>query len=349
MKQNFIIDSDWGGDVYQLTSILLARPEEFQILAATVVFGNASHDQNLANAGALLRLLKADDKIPVFGGHKVPLGQEDQPQGDGAHGTSGLGQVKLPLSEYAPSEQHAVDHILETVAREPEGSITLIATGPQSNIADAIARDKNTMSRLKEIRIMGGCLNPIQGYRLDENWNRASENRIDLFGNITEHAEFNFQQDPASAQVVLNSGIPIKLFPMDCTHQLTFTMERQSRLMQALMNAPMIELATRGLIDAPRDMDGPKFGSASVMHDITTTISIVRPDLYTGSRGRVTVNTDTQSPEFGRTTFVPDETGNVWAARTITDPDAAFTETISAFSTVFSQELQPKVTHKLMR
>jgi len=348
MKQNFIIDSDWGGDVFQLTSILLARPKEFEILAATVVFGNANHDQHLVNAGALLRLLKADDKIPVFGGHKAPLGHKAPPQGDGAHGTDGLGGVKLPLSDYTPSDQHAVDHILETVANAPAGSITLIATGPQTNIAAAIKRDKQTMSRLKEIRIMGGCLNPISGYRLNANWNRASEELIDRFGNITEHAEFNFQQDPASAHIVLNSGIPITLFPMDCTHQLTFTPERQARLIQALMNAPKIEQSARGLIDAPRDMDGPKFGSASVMHDINTTISIIRPDLYPLKRGHVSINTDAQSPEFGRTKFTPDETGHIWAAHKITDPDAAFTEVVSALSTLYRQELQPRQTHRHM-
>ena len=342
MAQKFWIDSDWDGDVFQLTSILRARPPEYEILGASVTFGNASHDQNLANAGAILRLLKMDNHVSVFPGSKAPLGQEAPPQGDGAHGTDGLGGVKLPLSNVEPESQDAADTIIKILEKEPANTVTLIATGPQTNIARAIQKAPEIMARVKEIRIMGGCLNAIPGYRLDENWQRVSQELIDRFGNITEHAEFNFQQDPHSAQIVLNSGLPIALFPMDCTHQTSFTLPRQRQIAVPFRDKYPLQGQIIGLIDAPRDMDGPKFASHSITHDLNTTVSIVRPDLYTGERGFVHINTDESSKQFGRTTFEPDPNGNIWAAQEIVDPDAVFTELVSSLTVVYAAELRQK-------
>ncbi|MBC2604959.1 nucleoside hydrolase [Pelagicoccus albus] len=316
--RSVIIDSDWGGDVMQLASILLSRPTEYELLGATVTFGNATHNQNLDNAGAMLRFLGMDSQISRYPGALAPSGKEFQPEGDEAHGRTGLGDAVLPLSSYLPEEQSTVDFLLERLEQEIEDSITLIATGPQTNVAEAIRQAPETMARLKEIRIMGGCIDPMQGYRVDENLKRTSEKPIARKGNITETAEFNFQQAPHDAKVVLESGIPIALFPMDCTHQLTFTEERANRLKDTLSSEPEKLQQLLDLLQAPEAMDQAKFGINSVMHDVHTTVSMVAPELYLGRHGTVSIEED------GEVNFSPEAGGRHWACERITNPDAVF-------------------------
>lgn len=322
--QKIIIDSDWGSDVLQLTSLLVARPREYEVIGATVVFGNAPHNQNLENAGSMLKLLQIDHRTSRFAGNYAPSGQAAPPEGDGAHGEQGLGAVTLDSSQYPPKNGHAVDFILGSLEDSPVNTITLIATGPQTNIAQAIRSAPETMKRLKEIRIMGGCTSALSGYRVDGDLNRLSESRIERFGNITEHAEFNFQQAPKDADTVLKSGIPICLFPMNCTHQMTFTPQREAMLRQAFDGHGTLAEKLVGLLSGPRNIDFQKFGIEPTLHDAHTTISLAGPHLYQGRTGVVSIETDEGSPECGRTRFAPSQTGRHWVAESVTDTDAAY-------------------------
>jgi len=345
VQQNIIIDSDWGGDVFQLTSVLLARPQEFNIVGGSVTFGNASLQQNSINAGAVLRLMGADNKIPLYAGAQAALGKDAPPKGDRAHGTDGLGGVDIPISKHAVSDKPSVDFILDTLLEKKENTVTLVVTAPQTNIATAIQKDLETMKRVKEIRIMGGCMKSMPGWKVT--WPDLKRiETMDLQGNITPHAEFNVQQDPQSAKIVLSSGLPIALFPMNCTHQLTFTKERQAQLFNMLSANPAIAQTVSQLIDAPKAMDNAKFGIDSVMHDISTTVSMIAPNLYEGRRGSVSVNTNEFTDEFGKTTFTPDENGSIWVAETITDPNAAFNIALQSFQTVLTHHMSaaPKFT-----
>ncbi|WP_269523785.1 nucleoside hydrolase [Coraliomargarita parva] len=322
--QKIIIDSDWGSDVLQLTSILLARPGQYEVIGATVTFGNASHDQNLANAGALLRLLGVDGKVPRFAGARAPSGQMAPPEGDGAHGSTGLGEIILPPAQSEPDSRPVVDFLIETLEKEPEGSVTLIATAPQTNLAEAIRRSPQVMQRLKEIRIMGGCTQPMPGYRVDKHLNRVSEIQIQRCGNITEWAEFNFQQAPEDAATVLKSGIPVSLFPMNCTHQMTFTPEREALLHSTFADEPELAAKLVPLLSIPRVIDRQKFDIDPTLHDVHTTLAMVAPELYQARQGKVTIATDSALDNYGETSFYPDPAGVHTVYESILDPDAAF-------------------------
>ncbi|MDQ8204614.1 nucleoside hydrolase [Pelagicoccus sp. SDUM812003] len=331
--QKVIIDSDWGGDVLQLASILAACPLEYDLLGATVTFGNASLKQNLENAGAMLRFLGIDRKVRRYAGAFAPDGVAEPPEGDDAHGRTGLGSAVLETSTIAPSEIDAVDFLVETIEKEPAGSIILVATGPQTNVARAIRKAPQTMQRLKEIRIMGGCTHPIRGYRVDSSLRRVGETAIERRGNITEHAEFNFQQASNDADAVLRSGIPIALFPMNCTHQLTFTPDREKRLRRELsyLKTGTIEQLV-SLFEGPARIDRQKFDSYPVMHDVHTTVSLVKPELYLGAFGEV--NVTTRGETAGSTEFSESPNGNHWVSQTIVEPESVFEVLLSSLRTL---------------
>ncbi|MBK1879263.1 nucleoside hydrolase [Pelagicoccus mobilis] len=333
--ERVIIDSDWGGDVLQLASVLLSRPSEYEILGATVVFGNASLEQNLENAGAILKFLGVDDRVARFRGAAAPSGCEAPPEGDDAHGRTGLGEVVLPLSEASVDSRDAVDFLIEAIEREAAGSVCLIATGPQTNVAQAIRRAPEVMKRLKEIRIMGGCVRPLDGYRVNDDLERTSQESILRRGNITEWAEFNFQQAAEDAATVLDSGIPVVLFPMDCTHQLMFTPAREAKILERLCGVREKAIQLIGLLRAPEAIDQAKFALNSVMHDVNTTVSMVRPELYEGIRGTVSVGTVGRA--IGESRFEEVDSGAHWVAKRILDPDAVFEELLRSLRTLLLQ------------
>jgi len=325
-----IIDSDWGGDVLQLTSILAARSDQYEILGATVTFGNASLAQNVLNAGAMLKLMHLDEQVPYFAGAVAPSGQNSPPEGDCAHGKTGLGNAVVQHSTVPPANQHAVDFILEQVEKAPEKAITLIATAPLTNIANAIRQAPVLMAKLKEIRIMGGCVQPLNGYRVDAQNNRLSENIIERYGNITEHAEFNFQQAPHDAATVMGSSIPLALFPMDCTHQMTLTPSRQAKLKSVFATRPDLCKQLLDLMTGPSHIDERKFGIDSTLHDAHTTLSMVSPRLYTGTRGVISVSVAPDEPYHGRSTLIKKANGPHWIAGKITNPEEAYDHLLDA-------------------
>ena len=105
--------------------------------------------------------------------------------------------------EWWQSYPGPADELITQMARQDPGEMTLIATGPLTNLALAIRNDPEGMGKLKDIVIMGGA--------------------VRTGGNITPHAEFNFFSDPWAAKVVLESGLPITLVPLDVTHQVSLT------------------------------------------------------------------------------------------------------------------------------
>lgn len=337
--QKVIIDSDWGVDALQIAAVLLSHKESYEVVGATVTFGNAPHDQNLTNAGAILRILGKDYSIPRFPGAHSPTGQSVPPKGDLAHGINGLGGVKLPPSQCPPNEKTANEFILETLEQNPSNSVTIIAVAPLTNIANAARKAPDVFRKAKEIRIMGGCITPLKGFRVDKQLNRLSSKTIQRQGNITEHAEFNFQQAPVDTECVMNSGVPIKLFPMNCTHQMTLTTEREKHLLLAFPNTPGLGRTLVKLCSGPRKIDSQKFGISPTLHDVHTALSMVHPELYIGRNGKVTVNTDSESSHFGHSHFKADPAGSHWVAETIISSDTAFEKLLRSLKQSIPEEL----------
>lgn len=318
-NDKIIIDEDWGSDAMEVASILLANPT-FSILGATVVFGNTGQTLAIRNAGAILHFLNADN-IPYFPGAHEPS-DRGLLEGDGAHGADGIGGINLLLAPTKPQTQNAVDFILSTLKNEPPQTVTIIAAAPLTNIAQAIQRDPKTMRRVKRIISMGGCMKALPAH-----------DRPERKGNITPFAEFNFYMAANDANIALNSGIPITLFPMDCTHQLTLTPEREKIIRDALPYHRYEAEMAIGMMQAPTEIDRRKFDICPVLHDVHTAAYLVNPEFYEGQRGIVDVVVGGEA--HGRSDFHEDPQGNVLVMQRIKNPDDVFNLLVSSFRAVW--------------
>jgi pyrimidine-specific ribonucleoside hydrolase len=190
-----ILDCDPGHD--DAFAIMLAA-KHLDVLGITTVGGNGTLENVTKNALKVLEVINRGD-IPVYPGHAGPLVQPltTAPQ---FHGESGMDGPDLPEPKIKPQNKHAVDFIVDTVLNHKD--ITLIATGPLTNIAGAINKNPEIISNIKEICIMGGSV---------------------TFGNWTPAAEFNIFVDPEAASKVFNSGARVKMTGVNLTRQCLIT------------------------------------------------------------------------------------------------------------------------------
>lgn len=203
MGRKIILDVDPGHD--DAIAILVAGKSELDVLGITAVAGNAPLHRTVRNALTICDIAGLKH-IPVYAGMDRPMVRElvTAPE---IHGESGLGGPELPLPGLQAQKMHAIDFIVETILKYP-GEITLVPTGPLTNIAMAIQKAPDVKEKVKEIVLMGGAIG---------------------IGNTTPAAEFNLYVDPEAADIVFRSGIPITMMPLELTHQaLMTTADRQA-------------------------------------------------------------------------------------------------------------------------
>lgn len=191
--RKIILDCDPGHD--DAVAIMMAgKHPSLDLLGITVVAGNQTLDKTLVNALNVCQCIGLD--VPVFKGCSKPLVREQITAGS-IHGKSGLdGPVFAPLKK-KENQQHAVDFLIETLMAS-QGDITIVATGPLTNIAMAMRMEPKIVNKIDQIVLMGGA------YQL---------------GNVTPAAEFNIYADPEAAYVVFNSKRPIVMMGLDLTRQ----------------------------------------------------------------------------------------------------------------------------------
>ncbi len=193
-KRKIILDCDPGHDD-AVAILMAAKHPKLELLGITVVAGNQTLEKTERNALNVCQHLGID--VPVYAGMGLPMVREKQVIAEDIHGETGLdGPVFAPLTkQLAP--KHAVDFIIETLMAS-EGDITLVPTGPLTNIAMAMRREPRIVEKIQQIVLMGGA------YQL---------------GNATPAAEFNIVADAEAAYVVFNSGRPIVMMGLDLTRQ----------------------------------------------------------------------------------------------------------------------------------
>ena len=189
-----ILDCDPGHDDAIALLLALASPE-VELLGVTTVAGNQTLEKTTANAIRVLDHVGRSD-IPVSAGAARPLVRELRVAAE-VHGETGLDGPALPPPSRAPEAGHAIDWIAATVAGATE-PVTLVATGPLTNVALFLARYPELGERLERIVLMGGAIGE---------------------GNVTPAAEFNIWVDPEAASRVFQSGLDLTMVGLDVTHQ----------------------------------------------------------------------------------------------------------------------------------
>ena len=267
MKQKIIIDTDPGQDDAVAILLALASPDELDVLAITTVGGNVPLHRTSLNARKVLQLAERTD-IPVYAGCARPLCRE-LVTAEHVHGPTGLDGPALPDPTVPLREGHAVDYIVDTLKAADEGSITLCVLGPLTNVAMALNKAPEIARQIRQIVLMGGAYFEV--------------------GNISPAAEFNIYVDPEAADVVLRSGVPVVMLPLDLTHQVLVTPPRFERLRAVGTKAAH---AVVEMLAFSEQFDRQKYGwDGAPLHDPCVIAYLLTPELFHGRLCNVEVET----------------------------------------------------------
>jgi len=265
MALPIILDCDPGHDDAIALVLALASPE-LEVKAVTSSAGNQTPDKTLRNVLRILTLLKRSD-IPVAGGAVKPL-MRDLIIADNVHGETGLDGPALPEPGFAPQNCTAVE-LMANVLRESPEPVTLVATGPQTNVALLLNSHPELHAKIARIVIMGGAMG---------------------LGNWTPAAEFNIYVDPEAAEIVFQSGIPVVMAGLDVTHRAQIMADDIERF--RAINNPVARTVAELLDFFMEYHKTEKWGfQGAPLHDPCTIAWLLKPEIFTTARRWVGVET----------------------------------------------------------
>ncbi|EMF1899424.1 pyrimidine-specific ribonucleoside hydrolase RihA [Raoultella ornithinolytica] len=265
MALPIILDCDPGHDDAIAMVLALASPE-LDVKAITASAGNQTPDKTLRNVLRMLTLLGRQD-IPVAGGARKPLMRE-LIIADNVHGESGLDGPALPEPDFAPQNVTAVELMAKTLRESPQ-PVTIVATGPQTNVALLLNSHPELHDKIARIVLMGGAM---------------------VLGNWQPAAEFNIYVDPEAAEIVFQSGIPVVMAGLDVTHRaqihgLDIERFRQVGNPVATIVAELLDFFMEYHKDAKWGFTG------APLHDPCTIAWLLKPELFTSVERWVGVET----------------------------------------------------------
>jgi purine nucleosidase len=256
-----ILDCDPGIDDALAIAFATASPE-IDLVGITTVAGNVGLDKTTANALAVASFVGAPD-VPVTAGSAVPLLRPALDAGD-VHGDSGLGGAVLPPPARTAEDGHAIDYIIDTIGAA-RGEITLVATGPMTNIGLALRREPRLAGWVRDFVIMGGSA---------------------ARGNVTPAAEFNIWADPEAAAIVFSAGWTVRMIGLDVT-----LLARATSAVQERMRA-LGPLGSQLLLPAiAQYRDSADTTGEPPVHDVCAIVSIADPTAFEYTPARVRVET----------------------------------------------------------
>ncbi|MEP1328796.1 nucleoside hydrolase [Pseudophaeobacter sp.] len=268
--RKIIIDTDPGQDDAVAILLALASPQEIDLLGITCVAGNVPVSRTQINARIICELA-GQRQVKVFAGRAAPL-RRPLVTAEYVHGKTGLNGPELFEPTMPLQSQSGVEFIIETLRAEPAGSVTLCPLGPLSNIAEAFQSAPDIIERVQEVVLMGGAYFEV--------------------GNITPAAEFNIFVDPEAADIVLKSGAPITMMPLDVTHKALTTRPRIEAL--RALDTPVGHF-TAEMLDFFERFDIEKYGSeGGPLHDPCVIAYLIRPDLFSGRHINVEIETQSE-------------------------------------------------------
>ncbi len=264
MPLPILIDTDMGVDDAIAVSLALLS-NSVAVDALVAVGGNVPLLQATQNLGRLLRALQISS-VPTVG---VGLDQQGG-LADARHvfGRDGLGETPWPVME--PFEPLPFTQVYRSFVEEHGREGIIVCIGPLTNLAEIYRTNPSLLRQVSRIVIMGGAI-----------WCK---------GNVEGVAEFNFYRDPAAAELILSSGLPVSLVPLDLTKFLQMDESHVARLaacdhpagtfLSSVLEWPM----QSGAGDAP--------AGRFVVHDAAAIGAIIWPELFRGVQAALRVSTE---------------------------------------------------------
>lgn len=277
LKTPIILDGDPGHDDAIAWMLAKASPQ-LEILACTSVSGNQSIEKTSFNARRVMTLLGIT--APFAAGRERPLLGEPIHAGN-IHGETGLDGPALPDPAFDPQPLSAVELIAKTLAESAE-PVTLVATGPLTNIGALLLLHPELKPKIAQISIMGGGL---------------------AHGNWTPAAEFNILVDPEAAEIVFQSGLPLTMAGLDVTLKALVFPKDFERI--RALNNPVATVVAEWLDFFYSFHRGLGYAGAPV-HDAVAVAALVRPEILTIKDYYVQIET---SGDFCRGATVADHYG----------------------------------------
>jgi purine nucleosidase len=234
----------------------LADPE-LSVELVTTVNGNTDVDTATRLTVRLLERLGRGD-VPVVRGAATPL------VGDWTRGGPGIERVDAPVPG------HAALQIVERVMAEP-GELSVVAIGPLTNIALALALEPRVAMRVAEIVVMGGVY-------------------LEQTNVAAVPGEFNFWVDPHAAAEVLASGAPIRAVGLDVTRRVRLSREHVAWLAESPSDFRRFAAwcAEEWIAHLEQTTDQR---DSCALHDPLAVASVAYPDLVIWRPARVAVET----------------------------------------------------------
>lgn len=299
------------------------RSYEIELIGIATVYGNVTPQVGIMNTLKVLESMNRMD-IPVILGAQRPLMKDPLPstikkRKEIIHGKSGLGNlysspylinealkkriIKGNMPSKITNHKNFIEFVDEINKHYRDGDISIIATGPLTNIAQAILYRPEFITKISQLSIMGGA------YRLGSN----------ITGNITKYAEFNFYCDPEAARVVLSCpslNSKIKVVGLDVTQQPSCELNREfvNKVRQKLsIEKPSSMELILSLLDF-------KLSHYTVfhLHDVLAVLLHEKPSYFSFRRGNIEIMLGGKLR--GHTEFIDDRTsGNVQVTTAVKD------------------------------
>ncbi|MET3683049.1 pyrimidine-specific ribonucleoside hydrolase [Alkalibacillus flavidus] len=267
-KTPVIIDCDPGIDDVMML-LLGLRHDDIDVKLITTSAGNQTQEKVMTNALRFASYIGED--VEIARGADKPF-IRDLMIADDVHGESGLGGVELPEATIKESDRTAIQAMVDVLQRAEE-PVTLVATGPMTNVGALLLAHPELKAKIKQISIMGGA---ARG------------------GNVTPHAEFNMYVDPEAAEVVMQSGLPIIMSGLDVTHKAYLNQSDVDALKE--VGTPLTD-KLHGMLAHYMGAQGdspflePYYSDVLRLHDLCAIAYIIDPTLFHGDDYYVTMET----------------------------------------------------------
>lgn len=253
-KLPILIDCDPGHDDAVML-MLAVGSKRFDIKAITTSAGNQTQQKTLTNALKLKTLLNID--VPIYKGSDKPLFRE-LIIADYVHGEFGMDGPTLPEPTLTHEPESAIEAMARILTESPE-KITLVPTGPLTNIATFLLAYPQLKSKIERISLMGGG-----AFR----------------GNMTPTAEFNIYVDPEAAAVVFQSGVPITMCGLDVTHKALVFQEDIERFRAIGNRTGTVVAELMDFFSIFYRRERPELNGGAALHDPCAIAWLIDPSIF---------------------------------------------------------------------